>query len=128
MNKRTLQIFGLSLLLLTPSMGNIKMIKDHNGKTPKSNNPPCLLTCAGSTGTTTWTGEAGRLTTTVDIRECGFSETPIVTTSINFGDDEIYMPMIGMSSPWKILLGRAQPVIPPNLYCCLTTLKPGVLR
>ena len=25
------------------------------------------------------------------------------------------------------LLGRAQPVIPPNLYC-LPTLKPGVLR
>ena len=101
MNKRMLQIFGLSLLLLTPSTGNIKMIKDHNGNTP-TNPPPCLLTCAGSTGygTTTWTGNPGSLTTTVDISECQFVTTPIVTTSLNgawFND-----LMVGVSSPRRM--------------------------
>ena len=49
-------------------------------------------------GTTTWTGNPGLLTTTVDISECQFVTTPIVTTSLN-GAGLINHLMIGMTSP-----------------------------
>ena len=85
-------------VLLAPSMGQIKMIKDLNGNDP-TNPEPCLLTCAGSTGDgkTRWQGEPGRVQITVDISKCGFVTTPILTTSLNGLN---HASMVGMTSPW----------------------------
>ena len=56
-------------------------------------------------------------------------KTPIVTTSINFGDDDIYMPMIGMSSPWKITNREFRITVMGNVatvYSPETTYKPTI--
>ena len=84
--------------LLTLSVADIKLIKNHDGDDP-TNPEPCLRTCGGSTGygKTTWTGSGGYLKTTIDISKCGFVAVPIVTTSLNGRYSHWYQ--VGMSSP-----------------------------
>lgn len=91
------------------------MVKDFQGNTP-THPDPCLLTCVGSTGAgnTNWEGEPGRILTRVDMTECGFVDTPIVTTSLPGEGHHDYM--VGMTSPFYVtktgftivILGKAQ--------------------
>ena len=45
---------------------------------------PCAMTCVGTTGATDtgWFGNAGNIATYVQISECGFVDTPIITVSL----------------------------------------------
>jgi hypothetical protein len=88
-------------VFLDSSQGQVKMVKDQYGEDPV-NPPPCLITCAGSTGLgkTEWTGRSGRVQTTVDISHCAFTTTPIVTTSLNGDNTYNYNgAQVGMTSP-----------------------------
>ena len=91
------------------------MITDRFGNNPDKPDP-CLTTCVGSSGfgKTRWSGEPGRVFTTVDISRCNFVDVPILTTSL---DGERFTDlMIGMTSPTDldkdkfsiIILGRAK--------------------
>ena len=96
----TLKIVLCLCMMVTPSssMGAVKMIKDHNGNDPP-HPEPCVLTCAGSTGYGKNNWRTGTLNAkiTVDISECGFIDTPIVTSSLNGSGHNDYQ--VGMSSP-----------------------------
>ena len=108
-----LLLYTLTLLNLS-STASLRMVKDFNGYAPH-HPQPCLMTCVGSTGSghTNWEGEAGRLSTYVDMSECGFVDTPIVTTTLPGNGHHDYM--VGMTSPFHvtktgftiILLGKA---------------------
>ena len=89
-------------LIATPCLSQIKLIKDSSGHSP-TNPEPCLITCAGSTGAgvTHWIQHADHtLETHVDITQCGFVTTPVITTSlagIGYHDTQK-----GTSAPWNV--------------------------
>ncbi|KAL5254213.1 hypothetical protein ACHWQZ_G013851 [Mnemiopsis leidyi] len=89
-------------IIATPAMPYIKMIKNASGAKPTQ--PEfCLVTCAGSTGagTTKWAvHSADKMVTEVDMTECGFIDTPVVTTSLSgSGWHDLQK---GTSAPWSI--------------------------
>ena len=87
------------------SMKMIKMAKDSAGRAPTLPSK-CLLTCAGSTGAgvTEWEtvvhGAGYKLYAVVDMSDCGFVDTPVVTTSLSgIGWHDLQK---GVSAPWGI--------------------------
>ena len=84
MSMETLRIFIALYFIATPDLTPKKIVKDASGEMP-TNPEPCLLTCAGSTGAgiTEWTTHSpDKISTDVDISECGFVDVPVVTTSM----------------------------------------------
>ena len=105
-----LRVLCVLTLLTLSNSASLRMVKDFNGNTP-TRPEPCLLTCVGSTGagSTNWKGEIGRLYTDVDMSDCQFVDTPIVTTTLPGIGHHDYA--VGMTSPFYVTKTGFQIVI-----------------
>ncbi|KAL5272294.1 hypothetical protein ACHWQZ_G000499 [Mnemiopsis leidyi] len=83
--------FPVLLVLFHAASSNLRILTIHGNQGPE----PCAMTCVGTTAEadTRWTqdplGAATNhyiITTTVNISQCGFVGTPIVTTSLHTGN------------------------------------------
>ena len=63
---------------------------------------PCARTCAGTTRGSGWTSYSpGYVFTTVDITECGFVSTPVITTTLKGSNDFVSL-ITGTSSVYQV--------------------------
>ena len=96
----TIRLSILSVLLSHVASNDLQIISAHGNLGPE----PCAKTCVGTTAesTTPWQQDIAAaaegvalIKTTVDISDCGFVSTPIVTTSLHTGRNTDPEPFIG---------------------------------